>query len=263
MLYRLFVSCPRKLPLWHRDRLSTCSIRGIVSKRCLQREPPLQHSVLASLRHGDLVFASEPLDLSTPLDQAIQATGDATMNWLEERGVDVARHDTAQHVGMIVEDGKGNAAYVVEAVRIAGVRVLPLHLFFKEFIPGTRFFHGKVKAVDAHQAKKAVIFAMQQASAPYADDFSPPFDKAGAHAFYCSSLVDYAYRDALSKELVFTDEPFPLTFEPESFWEEYYQKQQRKKPSGYGSNPTLLLHSQRVWYSLLCSNQVEEFHEMF
>jgi len=241
----------------------------VITKRCLQRQPPLPHHSVSELRHGDLLFVSEPLNLAAPLDRAIHDVGHATIAWLRQRKIAVARDDIAEHVAMVVADGLGHAVAVVEAARICGVRVLPLNAFFQEFMPGSRFFHGQLAGATRDQASKAVSFAMQRAGAPYSDDFSAPSPLATTpwtQAFYCSSLVDYAYREALGRETVFTEEPFPLTFVPEDFWDGYYREQGRARPQGDGSNPTLLLHSPAVRYSALhpsVAQPREEVHELF
>lgn len=243
--------------------------RRVVTKRCLGREPTVPHHTVYELRHGDLLFASEPLNLRLTLDKAIQAVGYKTIDWLVQRGVEVPSKDTAEHVAMVVSDSTGHATSVVEAVRVAGVRTLPLEMFFKEFMPGTKFYHGQLRDVTREQARDAVAFAMRRAGAHYADDFAPPDPMCTTpwtQTYYCSSLVDYAYRDALKEELVFTKEPFPLIWEPEEFWDKFYKKAGMQRYCGFGSNPTLLLHSPRVEYSLLFRSEEgerEEVHELF
>lgn len=245
-------------------------IRTAVSKRCAARPTPVPCRVTHMLRHGDLLFASEPLDLALPLDRAIREVGVCTIRWLKEHGgTHVETDSTAEHVAMVVADASGNAVSVVEAVRLLGVRVLPLEGFFSEFVPGTKFLHGRVTDTSAAERRKAVSYALLRTGASYADDFAPPSPLATtpwSQSFYCSSLVDYAYRSALEKENVFTNEPFPLMFEPRAFWEEYYECQGLKIPEGYGSNPTTLLHSDRVDVQpidLSMLEEKEEVHEMF
>jgi len=243
--------------------------RGVFTKRCLERQPALPHHSLKELRHGDLLFASEPSNPQNALDQAVRAVGHATMDWLARRGVEVAREDMAEHVAMVVADSTGHATAAVEAVRVAGVHSLPLPEWFKEFVPGTRFFHGQLKGVSREQARAAVAYAMQRMGAPFAADLAPPDPLTTTpwdQAFYGSSLVDFAYREALGQELVFTDEPFPLIFEPEAFWQEYFRNLGQPQPKGFGSNPTLLLHSAKVQYSMLfrdADKGHESVHELF
>mmetsp|Transcript_11258 Transcript_11258/g.30642 ORF Transcript_11258/g.30642 Transcript_11258/m.30642 type:complete len:262 (-) Transcript_11258:133-918(-) len=240
--------------------------RAVVTKRCLGREPTVPHHTVHHLKHGDLLFVSEPLNLKLPLDKAIQSVGYKTIDWLVQRGREVASKDTAEHVAMVVSDSTGHATSVVEAVRIAGTRTLPLDAFFKEFMPGTKFFHGAMQDITRDQARSAVAFAMRRAGAPYADDFAPPDPMCTTpwtQNYYCSSLIDYAYRDALNEELVFTKEPFPLIWDPPEFWDKFYKKLGMERCTGVGSNPTLLMHSPRVEYSLLEKEEPEEIHELF
>lgn len=212
-------------------------------------------AVTTGLRHGDLLFASEPLlELELPLFQAVREVGRASVEWLQGRGATPSSGEDllAKHVAMVIADASGRATSVVEAVRLLGVRTISLESFFDGFAQGTRFLHGRVKGVNAEQRRKAVSYALVRTGAPYANDFSPPSASEAIpwnQAHYCSSLVDYAYRSALEQDLVFTEEPFPLVFEPRGFWEKYYNDQGQSLPRGFGSNPTMLLHSPRVDYS--------------
>ncbi|CAE8711587.1 unnamed protein product, partial [Polarella glacialis] len=74
--------------------------------------------LLGEVRAGDLLFVHMPLNTTEPFGNAIQATGDATIDWLKAHGASVGAHDTAVHVAMVVDDA---AAFVVEAVG-SGVR---------------------------------------------------------------------------------------------------------------------------------------------
>mmetsp|Transcript_68426 Transcript_68426/g.198416 ORF Transcript_68426/g.198416 Transcript_68426/m.198416 type:complete len:269 (-) Transcript_68426:93-899(-) len=246
------------------------STRTNVSKRYAARPVFVPGRISSQLRHGDLLFVSEPLNVALPLERAIREVGLSTIRWLKERGgVNVNNDATAEHVAMVVADAYGRAVSVIEAVRLLGVRVLPLEGFFAEFVTGTEFLHGRVIGTSETDRRKAVSYALLRTGASYSDDFAPPSPLATtpwSQSFYCSSLADYAYRSALGKELVFTDEPFPLMFEPRTFWEDYYKVQGLEIPEGYGSNPTLLLHSDRVAVEKLdftIGDKNEEFHEMF
>lgn len=245
-------------------------LRNAVSKRCHHRLQPVPTRVAASLRHGDLIFASEPLNLALPLDRAIREVGVSTIRWLNDRGVETSHNDaTAEHVAMVVADGSGHATSVVEAVRLLGVRVLSLEGFFDEFVEGTEFWRGQVTGTSATDRAKAVSFALQRTGAEYAYDFAPPSMLATtpwSQKYYCSSLVDFAYQSALGETQVFSPEPFPLMFEPRSFWEEYYKEQSQPVPTGFGSNPTLLMHSKRLTISKIdfsVQEPKEEIHELF
>merc|ERR1712007_366447 len=80
------------------------------------------------MREGDLVFVHTPLNLSTPTDSAIQAVGYATIDWLAQHGTRSFNRDTAVHVALAVGDNE-----LIEAVPEAGVRTLPLTMFFNSF----------------------------------------------------------------------------------------------------------------------------------
>mmetsp|Transcript_105220 Transcript_105220/g.226898 ORF Transcript_105220/g.226898 Transcript_105220/m.226898 type:complete len:268 (+) Transcript_105220:28-831(+) len=226
----------------------------------------VEHST-RPLSHGDLLFVAEPVDPSVRLDLAVQSIGQATILWLQRHGALVSRpFHIVQHVGMVVADQFGHAEKVVEAQRVAGVRVLSLPDFLGEFVPGSRFFHAWLPEATKEQRQSAVSYALHRVGAAYAHDFSEPNQKCARQSkYYCSSLVDYAYREALGQDLVFSDEAFPLVFEPRVFWEEFYREQSMGLPSGCGSNPTMLLHSSRVRYARYepFKTVEEECHEMF
>jgi len=221
------------------------------------------------LRHGDLIFVTEPVNPDVPLDLAVQSIGQATIRWLQRRGAQVSKpHHIAEHVGMVVADSFGHAEKVVEAQRVAGVRVLELPDFLREFVPGSGFFHAWLPEATEEQRNSAVSYALHRVGGAYAHDFSEPSPSCTQpwlSKYYCSSLIDYAFREALGEELVFSDEPFPLVFEPREFWEDFYRKQRLELPTGTGSNPTMLLHSSRVRYTNYepFKPVKEECHEMF
>ncbi|CAE8657977.1 unnamed protein product [Polarella glacialis] len=207
---------------------------------------PRRLFVLGEVRAGDLLFVHMPLNTTQPFGSAIQATGNATIDWLKAHGRSVGAHDTAVHVAMVVDDA---AAFVVEAVR-SGVRTRAIADFWADFPEGSRFFHGVLSPhVPREKSAAAVAFALQKVGLPYAESFELP--SPSHERYYCSSLVDYAYRSALQQRLVFTEVGFPLMFVPKSFWEDYYRKMNQSLPHASGSNPTLLLHSSRVRYSQL------------
>lgn len=244
--------------------------RGIVSKRW-HIEPTIPHYA-SDLRRGDLLFVSEPLDMCCPLDQAISAVGKATVQWLSSRPGGAAcaeRDEVSEHVAMVITDARGRPTGVVEAMRVAGVRVLTLEDFIREFPRGSRFFHGRLHSVSNEMAAEAASHALRQVGAPYADNFASWTAAQGSSQpqFYCSSLVDYAYRTALRKDLVFTDVPFQLIFEPKDYWEDYYRRLGRPLPSGEGSNPTLLMHSLAVEFDPLdiavSTPEESKCHEFF
>lgn len=201
------------------------------------------------IRSGDLLFVHLPLNLSSPLDRAIQAVGIGTIDWLKEHGVAVQNWDTVVHVALAVttsSDIDDLATHVVEAVG-SGVRAVALHEFLGNYGLGVQFFHGRVPNLSVSQANAAAQYALKQVGLGYAFDFAPP--TSVPKRFYCSSLVDYAYRAAMQKDTVFTSESFPLVFLPKAFWEQYYRAQNMSIPHQNGSNPTLLLHSDKLHYS--------------
>lgn len=198
---------------------------------------------------GDLLFVHVPPRLSEPLERAIQAVGESTIAWMAQRGARIPRHDTAQHVAMVVRGQEDGAPAAVVEAADSGVHSLDLDAFFGGYREGTLFFHGVVLGATPEQRQRAVDFALKQVGTPYASDFAPPGEEP--RGWYCSSLVDYAYRCALGEERVFAKEPFPLQFEPRAFWEDYYRALRKPLPSHVGSNPTLLLHSSRVDYARL------------
>mmetsp|Transcript_11080 Transcript_11080/g.26027 ORF Transcript_11080/g.26027 Transcript_11080/m.26027 type:complete len:251 (+) Transcript_11080:36-788(+) len=230
---------------------------------CLARD-----HMLRELRHGDLLFASHPPDAKQELNRAMRAVGEKTISWLEEHGVHAPGHEVAEHVGLVVADSMGCPRSVVEAVHVVGVRVQPVDAFLRAFSPGTRFFHGQLRGATQVQRRHAVSFAVRRIGAPFAEDYAPPDPlcvEPWTQAFYCSSLVDYAYREALGESLVFSNEPFPLTWAPERFWKLFHRQQGLVCHVGFGSNPTLLLHSPRVTFAGLQNGDPprEEVHELF
>ncbi|CAE8610179.1 unnamed protein product, partial [Polarella glacialis] len=114
---------------------------------------------LGKVRAGDLLFVHMPLNTTEPFGNAIQATGDATIDWLKAHGASVGAHDTAVHVAMVVDDA---AAFVVEAVG-SGVRTRAVADFWAEYPEGSRFFHGVLSPpVPREKAAAAVAFALQK-----------------------------------------------------------------------------------------------------
>lgn len=204
----------------------------------------------ALVRRGDLIFVQLPLNPHEELDDAIHTVGVATLDWLERRGVKIRDRDTAtQHVALMMSDSNTTSAAVVEAVRGAGVRTRTLTSFLAAYPSGTQFYHGRLRGITDAQAEQAVAVAKAKVGMPYADNFAEP--SGSCEQYYCSSLVDYAYRSALGQNIAFTCEPFPLLFEPRKYWEDYYASREQVLPECFGSNPTLLMHSQRVEYRRL------------
>eukprot|EP00035_Acanthoeca_spectabilis_P007970 m.146801 g.146801 ORF g.146801 m.146801 type:complete len:79 (-) comp14159_c0_seq1:4846-5082(-) len=78
---------------------------------------------------------------------------------------------------------------------------------------------------------------MKQLGRPYANAFQQP----SSGEFYCSSLVEYAYQQALARnDPVFTQDTFHLLFVPKTFWRKQYAAMNVTMPvNETGSNPTL------------------------
>ena len=109
---------------------------------------------------------------------------------------------------------------------------------------GTTWQRGVLKNANETILARATMIAASQVGKPYATFFNPP----SSGSFYCSSLVEFAYQEALRTPHVFVDERFTLIFEPRSFWTQYY-KPMPLPVNASGSNPTLLLHSPDVFAS--------------
>jgi hypothetical protein len=219
---------------------------------------------VADIPAGDLLFLQPPLSASSPLDSAIQATGMATISWLRTHGVSIpekAANDTATHVAISWHAPNGSR-FFVQALPQVGVVATPAAEFALEIPPRTTIYRGTVVSVHAtglrvgivHNttrpafagsiAEAAARVALAQVGKPYAADFEQP-----PHKFYCSSLVEYAYQQAMRQKAVFLDQPFSLIFVPKSFWTSWYASldpPQAVPTNVTGSNPTLLLHSPAV-----------------
>ena len=96
----------------------------------------------------------------------------------------------------------------------------------------------------AERRESAALIAAGCEGLPYSTDFAPPSASA---AFYCSSLVEWAYQQASGRpDALFPGRttPFKLLFEPRGYWRQYYAKMGVVLPrNATGSNPTELLHS--------------------
>eukprot|EP00450_Noctiluca_scintillans_P015438 CAMPEP_0194523486 /NCGR_PEP_ID=MMETSP0253-20130528/58386_1 /TAXON_ID=2966 /ORGANISM="Noctiluca scintillans" /LENGTH=189 /DNA_ID=CAMNT_0039368029 /DNA_START=119 /DNA_END=688 /DNA_ORIENTATION=+ len=180
--------------------------------------------------------------MSKPLDSAIETVGDATIDWLRRQDVPVVGNGTAVHVALRHGD------QLVEAIPPA-VQIVTATEFFGRYPPGTLFFEGTLPYASDDEAERASHFGFSKVGLPYATNFYPP--TRDSEVYYCSSLVDYAYRNATGRDLVFTEEPFTLIFEPVEFWSDYYHQRNMSVPNVTGSNPTLLLHSASTIYRQL------------
>ena len=149
--------------------------------------PERAHSI-ERVATGDLVFASNP-SRGKPLDRAIAASGAATIDWMRAHGVAISSDEVVTHVAIALRNANGDLDFV-EAVPPA-VRRTSARDFFREWAGG-EFWHGTLAepAVRA-TGERAAAAALAQLGVPYALDYSPP-----PAQFYCSSLAEYAYRQA-------------------------------------------------------------------
>lgn len=196
----------------------------------------------ANIKTGDLLFVRPPLDDQIGLDAGILDTGNATIWWLREHGVSVTSNITVTHVAIALRDELGQLQ-IVQAVPPV-VTLTPGEFFFSN-ITGVEYFHGTITDPTVRAAgSNAVTVAMKQLGRPYANAFQQP----SSGEFYCSSLVEYAYQQALARnDPVFTQDTFHLLFVPKTFWRKYYAAMNVTMPvNETGSNPTLLLHSNIV-----------------
>ena len=202
----------------------------------------------ASIPHsGDLLFVRPRSNLSSPLDNAIIAVGNATIEWLRARGVWTPTDETSAHVGIVLRNATTLA--IVEATPPA-VRLTRWSDFFSAW-PEASFYHGRPTKGVAQYAAAAARLALSQLGAPYASDYAPP----SSGEFYCSSLVAWAYGKASGDAYAIlpTDTPFPLIFVPHAFWQSYYARLNLTLPPANttGTNPTLLLHGPNVSFEAL------------
>jgi len=194
---------------------------------------------------GDLIFVRPKFDPTSALDNAILATGAATIEWLRAHGVVIESNETVVHVAMAWRNETSNDLFFVEAAPPV-VTLTPADLFFDSWTNSSTFYRGRLRSpLDRARGGRAADYALTQRGKPYADDFGPP-----PRQYYCSSLVDWAYRKATGNEHVFVDDTFQLIFVPLDFWQQYYSSMNQSLPVNVtGTNPTLLLHSPHVEFS--------------
>ena len=210
----------------------------------------------ATVRTGDLVFVQPPLSSQSPFDAAILETGMATIQWMQAHRLNrkgSLMNATATHVAMAWRSSN-NSLYYVQALPSVGVVVTSELDFAHELPPGTILYRARVAAGNtpapfSSLADAAAAVAVSLKGREYAADFEPP----SSGRFYCSSLIEYAFRTAANISAnatdagVFLNRPFTLIFKPLQFWKAYYRKLGRTLPLHQtGSNPTLLLHSPAV-----------------
>jgi len=202
-----------------------------------------------ALQNGDLMFVSPPYlsDPQSAFDDAILATGDATLRWMTQQGLSIHGKRVASHVALAKV--MGDEVSFVEAVPYPGVHEIPAEVFFREQPPNTTFYLGRVDTSYVPQEDRELLIgrvlqvAQSQIGKPYANLFELP-----PKTFYCSSLVDYSFTTASDQSrTVFLPShtpDFKLIFEPLDFWKDYYHNLGEELPINVtGSNPSLLLNS--------------------
>ena len=206
--------------------------------------PVAMMKATADFATGDLVFVRPHFERRRALDDAILDVGQATISWLREHGVTVSTNETVVHVGLAWRNSSTDGSLSFIEATPPAVRLTPADTFFRLW-PDATFFRAVLRDPLAHsRAERAAELALATRGTPYAYDFSAP-----PAAFYCSSLVRWAYQQALGgRPHVFVDRPFELIFVPHAFWKDYYAQmhQSLPPPNTTGSNPTLLLHSAHV-----------------
>ena len=198
---------------------------------------------------GDLVFVRPRFDPASPLDNAILDVGAATNRWLAAHG-GASSNETAVHVALAVVSGDGGVGFI-EAVPPA-VRLTPAPRFWAGWPGGTSFYRARPVDERVRRAgARAAEVALAQRGRPYALDFGPP-----PREFYCSSLVAWAYAQALGPTpgekpgAPFVDDDFKLLFVPSAFWTRYYAALNVTLPTNQsGTNPTLLLNTRHVHFA--------------
>eukprot|EP00747_Dinoflagellata_sp_TGD_P170490 gnl/TRDRNA2_/TRDRNA2_202187_c0_seq1.p1 gnl/TRDRNA2_/TRDRNA2_202187_c0~~gnl/TRDRNA2_/TRDRNA2_202187_c0_seq1.p1 ORF type:complete len:302 (+),score=39.77 gnl/TRDRNA2_/TRDRNA2_202187_c0_seq1:22-927(+) len=202
----------------------------------------------APFRTGDLIFVRPIFNMSgsnRQFERAILSSGVATIRWLQAQGVPIPpenAEDIATHVAVAMLTDEG--LHFIEAVPKFGVKMTPLR-DFRSHNKGASFYRASAVGSAEPYGAQAADVARKQLGAPYANLFEQPSEGV----FYCSSLVDYAFRVASGRPILVPWD-FHMLFEPEDFWKRYYAERNQTVPIGkLGSNPTLLLHSPAVTYT--------------
>ena len=193
---------------------------------------------------GDLIFIQPDPNKYSELDDAILATGRATISWMRNNGYNNVTNEVSSHVAIGWRDiNNNNELSFIQALPNSGVIKTSEEDFFHSSNPSTTtYYHASISNINMKQYKqKAADIALKQVGKPYADDFQAP-----PEYFYCSSLVDWAYQQASGRDEVFAPSNFTLIFVPEQWWTDYYASMtppQILPQNVTGSNPTLVLHS--------------------
>jgi hypothetical protein len=215
---------------------------------------------LESLESGDLVFIRPHFQKSkyNAFDDAILVTGVATVRWMKTNGYPLIGDEIASHVAMAWRDaGEGGDRIqhlsFIQALPDLGVILTPADEFIYSVpLNSTLYAATVVDPYVRRRSEQAAQVALSQVGKPYASNFeSPPT------AFYCSSLIDWAYAsvaDNSGNGEVLCPKDFVLIFAPEKYWTDYYENLEppQSLPQNItGSNPTLLLHSKKLFFSVL------------
>lgn len=169
-------------------------------------------SAAVAIEPGDLVFVRTASG-GTELDDAILATGRATLQWMRARGIAVdPRNETADHVAIAVAGQDGDVVAFAEALP-PRVVLTPAAAFFARYTDDAKLYTAQVPPAFREHAAAAARIAAAQQGKPYSDDFSPP-----PNQFYCSSLITWAYAQTCNNRsrwpVVHLDSPHCLLVAP-------------------------------------------------
>ena len=183
-----------------------------------------------SIPHGDLIFLFPKLSPASPLDNAILASGNATLSWLNDHNIPLTSDVLSLHVAISYIQSPTQRFYIQAVPPV--VTLTPEEDFIHMIADTTQLFHGKLP-FNATERENAIQIGLKQVGKPYANAFQQP-----PQQFYCSSLVEFVYRPA-----TFIRDVFYELFVPRPFWIKYYAALNMTIPNTTGSNPTLLMHS--------------------
>ena len=148
------------------------------------------------------------------------------------------QHSYISHMAMVVSTTP--SAMVIEAIT-PGVVMTPVAEFLRRSLDSQqrpRVIVGRITAAYQHLIPGAIRQAQLQLGKPYNASFIP----AAAQAFYCSELIEYAFKQANQQQAVFKRQPMnfaaPNTQQITPGWQKYYAQLQIAVPQGsLGSNP--------------------------
>lgn len=201
-------------------------------------------SSIDSIQTGDLVFVPGVLNGRSEYENAISATGNATVAWMQHHGYPSVTNELSFHVALAWRNHSTSDLFFVEAIGL-GVMLTSA----KDFFHGRDSLYHAVLVDSALSLARAdaVHIAMEQLGKPYASNFEKP-----PLSFYCSSLVDWAFQQAAGVTEAFAPADFLLIFDPVDYWKDYYAKMGLTLPVNVtGSNPTLLLHSPKLKFDTI------------